>query len=132
MSSNGPGIGAIAVVVDGDRVLLVKRGKAPNKGTWAFPGGSIELNEPVRDAALRELKEETGLTATARRWMDPFDGIGINYHFVLLALLCDQPSGKLKANDDADDARWVTLDELEKLETSPGVKKYAQEAIDGV
>lgn len=131
MSSDGPGIGAIAIVVDQGRVLVVQRGKAPDAGCWAFPGGSIERGEPARDAALRELQEETGLTARPVRWLDPYDAIDPEgrHHFVLVALLCDQPRGQLCAADDAQAARWVTLKELEQLETSGGVVDYARELL---
>ena len=52
---------AIAVVIRHNKVLLVCRGQEPNKGRWGFPGGKIEIGETIEEAALRELKEETGI-----------------------------------------------------------------------
>ena len=56
-------MGASIAVFKGDTVLLVQRGRAPFRGLWSLPGGSIEPGESAREAALRELKEETGITA---------------------------------------------------------------------
>ncbi len=56
-----PVLGVIAVVLRGDQVLLVQRGKAPDRGLWAYPGGAVNWGEPVARAALRELREETGV-----------------------------------------------------------------------
>ena len=56
-------MGASIAVFKGDTVLLVQRGRAPFRGLWSLPGGSIEPGESASEAALRELKEETGITA---------------------------------------------------------------------
>ena len=56
-------MGASIAVFKGDTVLLVQRARAPFRGLWSLPGGSIEPGESAREAALRELKEETGITA---------------------------------------------------------------------
>ena len=58
-----PKLGAIAVVVRNDHVLLARRGKEPDAGLWGFPGGHVELGETALQAAVRELREETGVEA---------------------------------------------------------------------
>ena len=56
-------MGASIAVFKGDTVLLVQRARAPFRGLWSLPGGSIEPGESAREAAFRELKEEAGITA---------------------------------------------------------------------
>ena len=63
------------VCLRGDEALLIKRSKPPRQGDWSIPGGRIEWREPVRDAALRELKEETGVEAELLGLIDVVDGI---------------------------------------------------------
>lgn len=131
MCFDKPGLGVIAVVRDGDRVLLVQRGKEPDMGLWAFPGGTLEFGETLKAGALRELAEETGITATPIGTLPPYEGIDADgrWHYVLMPLLCDTPVGQLAAADDAADARWFTLDEVSKLPTGGGVLDYARAAL---
>lgn len=112
----------IAVVIRGDQVLLVRRANPPDAGRWGFPGGKIEQGEPLFQAALRELKEETGVTAEAIRTftaVDAFDrgtGGDLRRHFILIAVLCRWTAGDPVAGDDALEARWVDLESLTKAD----------------
>ena len=112
---------ALAVVVRNGRVLLVRRAKAPNAGMWGFPGGSIEPGETVAEAAVRELREETGLIAEAGDVLTVIDVIHrdedgtVRLHFVLVAVRCRWQAGEARAADDAADARWFTVDEIRAL-----------------
>ena len=71
----GPRVAVGVVVFRGDEVLLVLRGRAPLRGVWAVPGGSVRLGESLREAAEREVLEETGVTVRAREPVNAFDAI---------------------------------------------------------
>lgn len=121
-----PKLGALAVVPRDGRVLLVARGKEPNRGLWGFPGGHVELGETGLEAAIRELREETGVEARASRYLGNLDvivrdGGAVAWHYLLVAVLCDWVSGEPVAADDAEDARWVGPEGLAGLPASPNV-----------
>lgn len=107
----------IGVILREGHTLLVRRGTPPNLGLWGFPGGKIELGEPLRAAAERELREETGITCRAGRVLDTFDvilreGDDLRAHYILVALLCDWQAGEPVAGDDAAETDWVPLTTL--------------------
>lgn len=108
----------IAVVIRDGQVLLVRRANPPDAGRWGFPGGKIERGETLAQAALRELKEETGISATEPRIftaLDAFDhgpGGDLRRHFILVAALCRWTAGEPVAGDDALEARWIDLDSI--------------------
>lgn len=110
--------GVLALVERDGRILMVRRGKEPDRGKWGFPGGLIELGEAVAAAALRELAEETGLAAEALGVVDVFDVITpdgdgrVRYHYVISVVRCRSESGEPVAADDAEAAGWFTLDEI--------------------
>jgi ADP-ribose pyrophosphatase YjhB (NUDIX family) len=110
--------GVLALVERGGRILMVRRGKEPDRGKWGFPGGLIELGETVVAAALRELAEETGLAAEAMGVMDVFDVITpdgddrVRYHYVISVVRCRAGAGEPVAADDAEAAGWFTLEEI--------------------
>ncbi len=114
----GPVAAALAVVVRGDAVVLVRRANPPDAGLWGFPGGKVELGETVGQAAVRELREETGVVARALRPFAAVDALEradrgkVVSHFVLVAVLCAWVSGEPVAGDDALEARWFVFDEL--------------------
>ncbi|WP_231803269.1 NUDIX hydrolase [Stenotrophomonas sp. MMGLT7] len=127
---------AIATVFRDGKVLLVRRANPPDAGRWGFPGGKIESGERIEDAAVRELREETGVHAEAHRVftaVDVFDrdeGDRLRRHFVLIAVLCEWRSGEPIAGDDALEARWFGLDELDDagIALSPDVAEVARQA----
>ncbi|WP_413814213.1 NUDIX hydrolase [Aureimonas sp. Leaf427] len=117
-------------------MLLVRRANPPDVGLWGFPGGKIDLGETIEAAAVRELREETGITGEFVRVLTAVDAFDINgdghlrQHFILIAVVCHWVSGEPVAGDDASDARWFDLDELNNaaLVMSFGVVDVARQA----
>lgn len=126
----------IAAVVRDGHVLLVRRANPPDQGRWAFPGGKIEAGERLEDAAARELFEECGVRARPLQVFDAVDVFdhdeagALRRHYILIAVLCRWQAGEPVAGDDAMDARWVPLAELDghTLATSFGVAALARKA----
>jgi len=116
-----PIIGVGTVVWHGDRVLLVQRGRPPRQGQWSLPGGAQQLGESLAEAARREVLEETGVTVDLGDVIATIDSIErdadgrIRYHFTLIDFAAEAHSAELVPGDDAADARWFELDQLEGL-----------------
>jgi ADP-ribose pyrophosphatase YjhB (NUDIX family) len=95
------------------RVLLIRRGREPYQGSWALPGGFVQPNETVGEAAARELEEETGISGCPLRQIYTFsepgrDPRGWVITVVYLALVSES-SFAIRAGDDAADAAWFTV-----------------------
>ena len=127
-----PVVGIGAVIVDCGRLVLVRRGAEPALGKWSFPGGAVELGENVRDAVVRETKEECGLDVELVEDvpMDAYDILTadeegrLRYHYVLLQFLAQPKGGVLKPTSDATDARWVPLEEVETYDLTESVRSF--------
>ncbi|SLN74387.1 ADP-ribose pyrophosphatase [Roseivivax jejudonensis] len=100
---------ALAVVIRDGATLLVRRRNRPDAGLWGFPGGKLELGEDPQAAAIRELREETGLRARALQPLGQFDITHVAPGYRLHAVLCDAASGDPVAADDAEDAAFFPL-----------------------
>ncbi len=103
------------VCLRGDSVLLIRRGAPPREGQWSIPGGRIEAGETAAAAALRELREETGVEAELLGLVDVVDYIAPERHYVLIDYAARWVSGEPVAGDDAADARFVPLDDVREL-----------------
>lgn len=116
-----PLVGVGAVIVQDDRVLLIRRGQPPLLGEWSLPGGVLECGETLREAVVREAHEETGLVVETIEMLGVYERVihgdegRVRYHYVLLDFLCRPVGGDLKAGSDAADVRWYTREELPAL-----------------
>jgi 8-oxo-dGTP diphosphatase len=117
-----PLVGVGAIIIEGDGVVLVKRGHAPQQGRWSIPGGVLEVGETLRKAVVREALEETGLAIEPGELLGVFERVlpddegRMKYHYVLIDFLCRRVAGELAAADDAEEARWFRREELPGLE----------------
>jgi 8-oxo-dGTP diphosphatase len=99
------------VCLRGGEVLLIRRGKPPRMGQWSIPGGRMEMGETAAQAALRELVEETGVTAELLGLIDVVDHFGETSQMVLIDYAARWTAGEPVAGDDAADARFYPLAE---------------------
>ena len=134
--SSTPILAASAVVTDDDgRFLLVKRGHQPAQGLWSLPGGSVEDGESLAQAAVREVKEETGLDiATGDEvWLIHVE-LAHGRHYDVHAYAATVTGGELRAGDDAADAKWCTVSDLSNLDLTPHLHdflvNYATDSLD--
>ena len=117
-----PVVGVGAVVLDGRKVLLIRRGAEPLKGQWSLPGGGLETGERLEDGLRREVREETGLEVSILGLAGVYDRImpdaagKAQFHYVLIDYVCRAAGGELCAGGDAAEVRWVGEDELDALE----------------
>jgi 8-oxo-dGTP diphosphatase len=124
-----PIVGVGAVVIDGERVLLIRRGNEPMKGQWSLPGGALEVGETLVEGVRREVLEETGLEVEPVALIEVFDRIArdpdgrVQFHYVLVDYLCRVSGGTLCCSTDATDARWALREELD------GVAAFTVEVI---
>lgn len=116
-----PLVGVGSIIVERGRVLLIKRDNPPLEGQWSIPGGMLELGETVRDAAVREAREETGMDVRAEDLLGVFDRVILDYegkaqyHYVLIDFMCTPMGGSLQAGGDASEVRWFTREEVATL-----------------
>ncbi len=124
-----------AVVVDGGRVLVVRRATEPLKGQWSIPGGMLELGEKLREGIAREVREETGLEVEVFDVLDVFDSIfpdsdgRTQYHYVLIDFLCRPVGGELRAASDVSEAKWVSAEEAGSLQMKAATVGIIRKAL---
>ena len=130
-----PIIGVGAVIVSGDRALLVRRATEPLKGEWSVPGGVLELGEKLRDGAAREALEETGLRVEAGEVLDVFDSIftdanGLTqYHYVLIDFLCRPLAGEAIAGSDVSDVLWVAESDIAAMQVRDTIAQVVRKGL---
>ena len=128
-----PGVG-VAVIRDG-ALLMVRRGRGANAGLWAIPGGKIDYGESMRTAAVREVREETGIEVELDEvvWVGEALGPGDPpaWHFTLIDFGARMIGGTLEAADDAREAAWVPLDEVLDLPVTPTMPDLVFALLEG-
>lgn len=102
-----PAVGVVCL--RGEEVLLIRRGTPPRQGEWSLPGGRIEFGERAVNAALRELREETGVQAEVVGLVDVVDGLFGDRHYVLIDYVARWIAGEPVAGDDAAEAAFFPL-----------------------
>ncbi len=136
---DAPRVGVGAVILDRDRVLLVKRGQPPSQGKWSIPGGLVHLGERIEDALRREVQEECGVEVRLlglcgvidRVRHAPPDGAAaprVHYHYVIIDYVATVESGVPRAGSDAAEVRWVPIRELEAYDTTDGLADMVHRA----
>jgi ADP-ribose pyrophosphatase YjhB (NUDIX family) len=123
------------VAFRGDRLLLIQRGKEPRKGEWTLPGGAVELGETVREAAVREFREEIGGEVELGEVVDAVDIVlrddagAIKYHYVVVDFRGEWPEGEMELEDEVMAARWVTEGDLDGFKLAPWTRVVVDKAI---
>jgi len=108
-------VGIVCIKPDTQEVLLIQRGQPPRLGEWSVPGGRINPNESEREAAARELLEETGVKAEIIDKIETIDAKFENHHYLLHDYVALWTSGRERAGDDAINAKFVPLDQITSL-----------------
>lgn len=131
-----PFVGVGVVIVNNGRVVLVRRGHAPAAGEWSIPGGVLEVGETVREAAVREAAEETGLRIETGELLGVFDRVlrdeqqRTQYHYVLIDFVAKPVGGELRAGADAAEAKWCTWEEAQELKLAEDTLAVIWKALD--
>lgn len=125
-----PRVGSAVIVSDeANRILLGKRNKDPQRGSWILPGGKIKAFESIAQAAVRELEEETGLDIEVQEQFRVYEVINPpDEHRIIIYSLARMRGGSLRAADDISEVKFVSLDELGALPLTPLVRKVLQDA----
>lgn len=116
-----PIVGVGAIVWREDKVLLVRRAKAPRMGAWSIPGGAQKAGETVYEAACREVREETSLTIRVLGLVDVVDSIRhdeqgrVQFHYTLVDVHAEWETGDPRADTDVSEAAWYSREALPAL-----------------
>ena len=130
-----PLLGVGAVVLRGDKVLLVCRAQEPCKGEWTFPGGLVELGETLREAAERETYEETRIRVRAGEVLEVVDSLvkgsrgRLQFHYSIVDVVCRYISGSPRAGDDVSEVAWVPIKKALRMPLAGVTARVLKKAI---
>ena len=125
--AGGPEVAVGAVVIDHDRLLLVRRGRGMAQGFWSVPGGRVQHGETLAEAVTRELREETGLEGLCGPfigWAELLDEETDSHVVVLDFEVTVMGEETPVAGDDAAEVRWVDLHEVGEQRLAPGLAEF--------
>ena len=119
-----PRITSAVLVEDNGKFLLAERNKENYNGYWVIPGGGVNFGEKIRDAGLRELKEETNLDVEIIKKIGYKEIINVpgKYHSIVFYYLAKPKHLNVKINDDVSKARFFTIDEIKNLKIAESVE----------
>jgi len=124
-----PVLGVGAIVVDTDRLLLVRRARGWATGRGAVPGGKVELGETLAEALTRELREETGLEGVCGPLVGWAEIVEPDVHFVILDFeVTLVTTAEPVAADDAAEVRWVDVQDVAELDLVDGLAELLYDA----
>jgi len=126
-----PAVGVGAVIVEDEKILLVKRANEPNRLKWSIPGGLVNEGESLAEALRREIMEECGLEISVGDVACVSEeivteGDEIRFHYVIIDFYAEITGGKLEVGSDALEARWVDFNELNELDILDFVRKLVE------
>lgn len=128
-----PQVGIGAVIIsrrEGEpAVVLIRRGQPPLQGQWSLPGGRLEKGERLKDALLREVREETGLEVRVGRLLEVVEIIEGALHYVVLDYACEPLGGMLCAGGDATEVALVPVYDIGQYGVTPAVARVVSRAI---
>ncbi|UCH90294.1 MAG: NUDIX hydrolase [Thermoplasmata archaeon] len=112
-----PAITVDGVIIKDRKILLIQRKNEPFKGSYALPGGFVDYKEPVEDAVVREVEEETGLQTKIKRMIGVYSAPDRDPRGHTISVVYEMAikGGKVKAGSDAKSLKWFKLNELPKV-----------------
>lgn len=131
-----PYLAVSAAVVREGKVLVVRRARHPALNLYTLPGGVVEAGETLREAVIREIREETSLTVEPMALAGEREVIvrdaqsQVERHFVILCFAARWLAGEPALNEELDDARWLAPDEIAALSTTEGLADIAAAALE--
>ncbi len=130
MEEQRPRVTSAVLVVSDGKFLLGERNKENYNGYWVIPGGGVKFGETIQDAAIREIKEETGLDVEIISLIGPKEIINVpgNYHSITFFHLAKPVNLNLEAKDDISKAKFLSIDEIKNLKIAESVEWALREA----
>jgi ADP-ribose pyrophosphatase YjhB (NUDIX family) len=130
-----PVVAVGAVVVKAGKVLLVRRRREPSRGLWSLPGGAVRRGEGLREAVVREVREECGIDVKVEGVVEVVDRIYVDrnsrvrFHYVIIDFLASWRKGRVTAASDISEASWVDPAAIGDLSLTAGLAPVITKAL---